>query len=92
MNRKALSLSLALTLTFGLVMQPKLAPAGVAPDTPVAEAVGTGFFEAVACAACIVTAGAIIAGGPGAVLVAAHTPHSFWLAAACVGACAAAFD
>lgn len=92
MNRKALSLSLALVLTFSLVMQPKPTPGEVVPDAPVAEVVGTGFFEAIACAACVAGAGAIVAGGPGAVLVAIHAPHSFWVAAACVGACAAAFD
>lgn len=92
MNRKALSLSLALALTFGLVMQPKPAPAGVAPNAPAAEVVGTGFFEAVACAACVAGAGLIVAGGPGAVLVALHSPHSFWIAAACIASCVEAFE
>ena len=93
MDRKALSLSLALALTFSLVMQPGPAPAReVVPEAPVAEVVGTGLFEAIACAACVVGAGAIVAGGAGAVLVAINTPNSFWVAAACVGACVAAFE
>jgi hypothetical protein len=56
------------------------------------EVVGLGFWAAVGCAGCVAGAGAIIAGGAGAVLVAAASSNSFWVAAACVGLCVEAFN
>jgi hypothetical protein len=46
----------------------------------------------IACAACVVAAGAIVAGGPVAVTIAVNAPGSAMAVIACAGACYEAFQ
>ena len=96
MKSRALALVAALALTLSPLAQPTSVQQRTLMNSTAsaaaADVVGTGFWTALGCAACVAGAAAIVAGGPGAVLVAATAQGSFWVAAACVGACAAAFN
>jgi hypothetical protein len=48
---------------------------------------GRGWGSMIACAACAVGAGAVIAGGPGAILIAINTPGSAVALMACAASC-----
>jgi hypothetical protein len=70
-------------------------------SSPVAHAVtanrlvpretGRGWGSMIACAACAVGAGVVIAGGPGAILLAVNTPGSAVALFACAASCYEAF-
>jgi hypothetical protein len=56
-----------------------------------AREAGSGWGSMIACAACAVGAGVIIAGGPGAILIAINTPGSAVALLACGASCYEAF-
>jgi hypothetical protein len=70
----------------------RIEAAAPAPSSAVAPASGQGWGSMIACAACVVAAGAIIAGGPVAVTIAVNAPGSAMAVIACAGACYEAFE
>jgi hypothetical protein len=63
----------------------------VSANRSAARETGRGWGSMIACAACAVAAGAVLAGGPGAVLIAINTPGSAVALLACGASCYEAF-
>jgi hypothetical protein len=62
--------------------------------TPVARSVqaGKGWGSMIACSACILGAGVVIAGGPASIIIAVNTPGSALALIACASSCYDAFQ
>jgi hypothetical protein len=72
------------------------APHTARSQQPVAVArsgeAGRGWGSMLACSACVIGAGVVIAGGPGAILLAVNTPGSAVAVLACASSCYDAFQ
>ena len=93
---------LAALAAFGVASAPRVqaapavsAAAGAssssAATVTVVPATGRGWGSIFACAGCAVAAAVVVAGGPGAILVAINTPGSAIAAMACAASCYEAF-
>lgn len=87
MNRKRLIIALTLVLSLMVLPMSVQPPLSSPTSAPAEDVVGTGFWGALGCAACVAGVFAIASSGTVAVFIAVNAEGSFWVAAACVGLC-----